>query len=99
MTYEIGTTEAYKLDKGRCRVWGCGKVDVELHHVIPRSQAIKAFKHQHENLMCLCTEHHRKVTNKGITMLSILKSLVNLPDFRWHTALQWHIDREDLRNW
>ncbi len=46
-----------KRDHGRCRFPGCGRTNVSLHHVLFRSQFPER-KHDEENLICLCPEHH-----------------------------------------
>jgi len=49
-----------KRDKGKCRIPGCRDKAVHLHHIVFRSQS-KARRHDPNNLVWICTAHHRLV--------------------------------------
>lgn len=87
--------EAVKdLDKHRCRYWGCSSGNIEVHHIIPRSQG---GPDKIWNLICLCPEHHRMITDRKITDVELLTALESQSYFRWGQALIWHVVRDELR--
>ena len=48
-----------RRDNGRCVVSGCKQATfVDVHHIVPRAEA---GQHEPDNLVCLCTAHHRAV--------------------------------------
>lgn len=56
--------QVLERDQHRCR-W-CGNQNVELHHIVYRSQG---GKHEVFNLIALCHHHHRQVhSNKRLYM-------------------------------
>jgi len=87
--------EVRRLDKGKCRVWGCGKNGcVQVHHIIPRSQG---GPDKEWNLICLCSRHHEGITCKKMSNVDMLNKLKKKRDFRWGKALEWHLKREEIR--
>lgn len=54
-------------DKGKCRVPGCKDASAHLHHIVYRSRS-KALKHNPDNLVSLCVEHHRLIHAGVIAM-------------------------------
>jgi 5-methylcytosine-specific restriction endonuclease McrA len=86
--------EARRLDKCKCRVWGCGLSNVEVHHIIPRSAG---GPDELWNLICLCSDHHRQVTQNQLQDYKILKDLKRKRDYRWQRAFEWHENKEEIR--
>ena len=85
-----------QLDNYRCRIWGCGRNNnIEVHHIIPKSAGGKDTE---GNLITLCFNCHKKITEGKLTNTKLLISLKYKKDFRWKKALQWHLDREQLKN-
>jgi len=84
-----------KLDKYRCRVWGCGAIfNLEVHHIIPRG---KQGPDESWNLITLCKKHHDLVTLGKCSMSMLLIKLEYKLDFRWGKALSWHLNRNRIR--
>lgn len=85
------------IDKNKCRAWGCRKRngDIEVHHIIPRSQG---GPNKEWNLICLCYFHHELITSKKLTDIELLTKIKRCGDFRWLRALEWHINRKALKN-
>ncbi len=50
--------KVYERDYGRCRF--CGNRNIELHHIIYRSES-KALINEPSNCIMLCNEHHKLV--------------------------------------
>lgn len=77
--------EARKRDKYRCQVWGCGRDDIHVHHIIFES-------HQGPdelwNLICLCANHHDQIHDRKIKMIDVLTKISYRHDFAWKKALQ-----------
>jgi len=89
-------TEVRKLDKHQCRVFGCGsRLNVEVHHIVPKGQG---GPDEPWNLICLCQRHHHLVSMNKISNIDILSPLLKKTDFRWNEALEWHLNRELLKN-
>lgn len=89
-------THVKYLDNHKCRSWGCGKnSNIEVHHIIPRSQG---GPNKEWNLITLCESCHREITEKKVTNIKLLKALKKKRDFRWKKALEWHLNREQLKN-
>lgn len=84
-----------QLDKYRCQVWGCGCRDnLEVHHIIPRSQGGEDLE---DNLITLCQEHHRMITEGKMSDIDMLEKLKKKRYFRWQRALDWHAMRSALK--
>jgi hypothetical protein len=59
-------TRVRRRDNGRCVVWGCRHaVFVDVHHLNPRSEG---GTHDPENLVTLCTAHHRACHDGAIVI-------------------------------
>jgi hypothetical protein len=59
-------TKVRRRDNGRCVVWGCRHaVFVDVHHLNPRSEG---GTHDPENLVTLCTAHHRACHDGAIVI-------------------------------
>jgi len=87
--------KARQLDKNKCRVWGCGKnSNVEVHHIFPRSFRIIV---EIWNLICVCPEHHKEITEGRLSNIKLLKDIIKRGDFRWGQALEWYLNREELK--
>lgn len=83
------------LDKHKCRAWGCGTTcNLESHHIIPRSQG---GENEEYNLITLCEKHHKLVTEGKMSDTEMLKKIIRKRDFRWGLALNWHIQRDKLK--
>jgi len=81
---------------GRCRFWNCGcRNELEVHHIIPKSQGII---NELWNLISLCPIHHHLITINQVTDIDLLSKLQCKMDFRWQTALDWHLQRQALKN-
>lgn len=79
------------LDK-RCRNFRCGSYnDLSAHHIISRAQG---GPDELWNLITLCFECHRKITDNEISIIEILDRLYNSRDFRWGRAYKYWIRRE-----
>jgi len=62
--------KAFQIDEGyQCRL-GCGERWNELHHVVPRSQSGDDW---YDNLVPLCADCHRKVTDNRLECLMLLR--------------------------
>ncbi len=89
-------TQVRQLDKHKCRSWGCGKRwNTEVHHIIPRSQG---GPDKEWNLITLCPSCHNKITEGKSTDIKLLTPLKKKRDFRWKKALEWHLNRKQLKN-
>lgn len=96
MATDIETRDkVLELDKGFCRFYGCRNPATEVHDIIPRSQGGLYII---ENLVSLCSIHHRLFTDNKINEADFLLFLKEGRDFRWQRALEWHTDREELRH-
>lgn len=65
--------EVAERDKYRCRI--CGKTNIEIHHIIYRSED-KSKINDVNNCIMLCTEHHQMVHSNKHKYQPILKKLV-----------------------
>lgn len=76
-----------RLDKYRCRIWGCNeRISLEVHHIIPRSLG---GKNKEWNLITLCHYHHQRITEKKMDMLTELLKIQQSSTFRWAEAVDW----------
>jgi len=57
-----------KRDGGKCRIPGCKERATELHHIVYRSKS-KRLRWLPQNLVSLCTDHHR-LQHAGIISIS-----------------------------
>lgn len=75
---ESVTDEVYKVvyerDKGKCRL--CGNTNIELHHIIYRSEN-KNLINEPSNCIMLCTKHHKEVHSNKHKWQPILKEMIN----------------------
>lgn len=63
--------KVYDRDKGRCRL--CGKINIQLHHILYRSER-KDLINEPSNCIMLCSEHHAQVhSNKHYWQPKLLK--------------------------
>jgi 5-methylcytosine-specific restriction endonuclease McrA len=86
---------ARNLDNNRCCVKNCRcRINLEVHHIVPRSQG---GTNNIDNLITLCSKHHKQVTNGKLSNLKLLKDLKYKANFRWHSALEWHIQKNKMR--
>lgn len=67
--------EVYKRDKGRCRL--CGSANVQLHHIIYRSED-KSKINDVSNCIMLCTKHHAEVHSNKKYWQQKLKDLIDV---------------------
>lgn len=88
--------EILKLDNNKCQAWGCGKIlNLEIHHIIPLSQGGPS---DPSNLITLCHNHHELITENRISEVAFLEKIKCRKNFRWGKSLEWHKNRENLRN-
>jgi 5-methylcytosine-specific restriction endonuclease McrA len=66
--------QVYKRDKGRCRL--CGNTNIQLHHIIYRSER-KDLVNEPTNCIMLCTKHHKEVHSNKHYWQSKLKEMIN----------------------
>ena len=84
-----------ELDGNRCRRRGCGCRDnLEVHHIIPQGHE---GPEEDWNKITLCHTCHELVTSKRLTDIKLLTEIIKVKDFRWQRALDWHLNKEELR--
>ena len=89
-------SKALELDKYRCRVHSCGtRFNLHIHHIIPKSQG---GVDEEWNEITLCIKHHDLVTRKILTDIEILEKIKYKSDFRWQKALDWNLNKANIRN-
>jgi 5-methylcytosine-specific restriction endonuclease McrA len=83
-----------ELDKGKCCHFGCTKKGTQIHHFIPKSFEIinKLY-----NLGLVCDQHHDDVNMGRETNIEFLTAIKYKPDFRHQKALDWHLQRQELK--
>lgn len=88
--------EIIELDGCKCRVFGCGvRFGLQVHHIITRSQG---GPDEEWNKITLCIKHHDLITRKILTDIEILEKIKYKLDFRWQKALDWHLNKANMRN-
>ena len=76
--------QARGRDLYRCQVWGCGRNDIHVHHIVFKSHA---GPDELWNLICLCTKHHNLIHDRKIYMVDVLNKIRYRGDFAWNRAL------------
>lgn len=90
------TQQIISLDLNKCRRKGCRiKSNLEVHHIIPRSQG---GPDDEWNLITLCRECHRAITENKVSDYTLLTELKGKGFFRWEKALEWHTTRKQLKD-
>jgi hypothetical protein len=83
-----------KLDNYKCRYSGCTRQELQVHHIIPRSQGGKDTEW---NMITLCYYHHDLITRNKLSDEFILGLHLGNSYFRWTRALKWHLIKQQLR--
>ena len=67
---------------------------MQVHHIISKSQG---GIDEEWNMITLCIKHHDLITRKILTDIEILEKIKYKKDFRWQKALDWHLNKANIR--
>jgi len=73
-------------DKNRCQMPGCKKYrfGIEVHHIIRWNDNIQ-LRYDPNNCICLCSAHHRVVTNNESVFALLFVQIVKANTLRYYT--------------